>query len=34
MPVWVLRVLHLLGLTNLSDREVERYARNRPMQGR
>jgi hypothetical protein len=26
MPVWLLRVLHLVGLTNLSDEEVERYA--------
>jgi hypothetical protein len=26
MPVWLLRLLHLVGLTNLSDEEVERYA--------
>jgi hypothetical protein len=24
--VWLLRLLHLVGLTNLSDEEVERYA--------
>lgn len=27
IPVWLLRVLHRIGLTNLSDADVELYAR-------
>jgi hypothetical protein len=25
MPPWLLRLMHWIGLTNLSDRDVERY---------
>lgn len=25
MPVWLVKVLHFIGLTNLSDQDVERY---------
>jgi hypothetical protein len=26
MPVWLLKLCHLVGLTNLTDQEVEKYA--------
>jgi len=29
MPVWLLRLLHAIGLTNLSDEAVERYAQTK-----
>lgn len=29
MPTWLLKLLHFVGLTNLSDRDVERYAKAR-----
>ncbi|MFO0797955.1 MAG: hypothetical protein U0804_10790 [Gemmataceae bacterium] len=29
MPVWLVKLLHAIGLTNLSQRDIERYAARR-----